>query len=229
MLEFPNVFVDRHFAYLLSQDLHSSKHSNNFVAQYITAHPGFEQLTMYCFQDIGRNRSVGFIVNTLGWKNFRDRLACAFIHYAQHRSFPLKTTPQLATELVDFDQQVFPYTTSGSSRGFLLALYLNLVKIHLVHNEEKELASQLIPPPNVLALLKRTKMKIIKIDWAILLLWHFADCFGVEQLAQYLVEGSDLQKLQSMLDEKKRRELYQNLLLYSYGIDDQDLFQAKIS
>ena len=236
MIELPNIFVHKHFAYLLSQNLHSSNRPHQLIAQYITGHRDFHHLVANCFSDIDPQRRAHTIVRGLGWKNFRDRLASVFLYYAHNNRFPRwidshEECQEKCQGPIELDQQMLPYTTSGHSRAFLLALYLKLAQAHLnkmgpsSQIMEQKLKSLEIPQA-VLALFKKAKSKVVKIDWAILLLWHFADDMGIEQLTKLLDRGTNFKTLQGLLTNEQRDKLYTNLLLYSYGIDDQDFFQA---
>ena len=228
MIEFPNIFVDQHFSYLLSRNLYSSQHSNQFITQYITGRHSFHQLIVNCFLDVDPLKRISFIVKVLGWKSFRDRLSSVFISYVRDGRFPRQTNFPLANDLIAFDLQTSPYTTSGSSRAFLLAFYLKLSKIHLAKSGEDFVEEQLDIPPAVVSLFKKANIKVVKIDWAILLLWHFADYIGVNELDKLLDQKKRLQELQGLLTTEQKDELYTNLLIYSYAVNDQDFFQAGI-
>ena len=228
MIEFPNIFIDQHFSHLLSQDLPSSQRSKQLITQYINHHRSFQQLVVNCFLDVVPQKRVSSIIKVLGWKSFRDRLASVFVFYTHHHKFPKETHVLLAKDLMAFDFQMTPYTTSGSSRAFLLALYLKLSKIHLTKSRGDFAETQLEIPSSVVSLLKKAKIKIVKIDWAILLLWHFADAMGVEDLDKLLGQKKGLQELQSLLTIEQKDKLYTNLLIYSYAVNDQDFFEAGI-
>lgn len=211
-MEFPNTFVDRHFAHLLGRELHSSERTDRWIAQYIVRHRGFHRMILYCFEDVGDR--IESILSALGWTNFRDRLAGIFLHYAREREFPRRSDFQEARHLVEFEGRVTAYTTSGHSRAFLLALYLELAGLRV--------------PEGALALLDKGRAKVVRIDWAILLFWHFLEYLGEEELGRLLDQRKGLGTLQDTLKEEQRDQLYGNLLLYSYGIDDQDFFQAGV-
>ena len=228
MMEFPNVFVDRHFSYLLSRNLYASKNSNHLISQYIKRHKGFHQLVVNCFSEVSPEKSIDFIVSILGWKNFRDRLASLYIYYSQNGKFPPQANAQISEDLVTFDLSAAPHTASGHSRAFLLALYLKLATIHLAEEDASFLSEQLQIPQEIFSLLEKSKAKTVKIDWAILLLWHLSDYIGTEKLQGLLREGQDLEVLQKLLTGPQRDQLYTNLLIYSYAIDDQEFFQIEV-
>ena len=228
MVEFPNVFVDQHFSHLLCQDLQACQRTNQLITRYITDHHSFHQLVTNCFLDNGPKKRVYSIIKILGWKSFRNHLASVFIFYACHHKFPRKTHFPLAKDLIEFDIQTTPYTTSGSSRAFLLALYLKLSQIYLAKSQDDFTEDQLEIPSSVLFLFKKAKMNVVQIDWAVLLLWHFADAMGVEKLDTLLGQKKGLQELQSLLTTEQQDKLYTNLLIYSYAINDQNFFEAGI-
>ena len=228
MVEFPNVFISEHFSYLLCQNLYSSERSNRFIARYIKDHGSFQQLVANCFSDMSSKRQIDFIIKTLGWKNFRDSLASIFIHYTRERKFPSKINTHSSQELVEFDGKIAHYTTSGSSRGFLLALFLKLSQIHLEGEGKINRAVKLQIPDFVLSLLKKAQIKVVKVDWIILLLWHFTDYIGVEELGQLLDQRIDFKALLEHLRVEQRDELYSNILTYSYAINDPDFFQIGV-
>ncbi|MCY4643751.1 MAG: hypothetical protein OXB88_03950 [Bacteriovoracales bacterium] len=229
MVQFPNIFVDPHYSYLLSQNLRFSDRSHRFIANYIKQHRGFHRLIVNSFLDVDTNKRIDFIVKTLGWKSFRDRLASVFIHYTHTNRFPEETNLQLTQDLIQFDMEMETYSSYGYSRSFLLAFYVKLCRIHSRETGLNFREEEWHIPRSVCGLMKKAKIKMIKIDWALLLLWHFVDYMGRERVEEIIDRGEGFRMLMDLLTDGQRDELYGNLLTYSYGIDDQDFFHLKIS
>ena len=221
MIEFPNVFIHENFSYLLSQNLLPSHHTNQFLIHYFKENRVFHNFIVNSCIDIDPLKRVDFIIKVLGWVEFRNRLASILLQYERDHQFPSEVDMTLCHDLIEFDDKLFTHVVSGSSRAFLFALYLKISSIY-----DKDSVFKV--PLEVLDLLSKIRVKMIKVDWVILILWHFVDAMGFDRVEKKLSQASSFLSFENDLSSDQKEKFYANILTYSYAINDSDFFQKKV-
>ena len=220
MMEFPNIFLNEKFVVLLCHNFSTVDQSRGFLTRYMEENPDFEKLVSHSFRDVNFSGQVDVLMRILGWVGFRNRLASIFIQYVQDKKYPEKPNLELVQDLIEFDRAVMPYAVRGFSRGFLLAFYLKLGRLSLGESFKV--------PQEVFSLLGKVKVRVSRIDWVILLLWHFSDSVRVEELDGLLDGREGFVGIEDRLSPIERDKLSTNMLTYSYAINDREFFERRV-
>ncbi len=229
MIKFPNIFIAPEFSMLLIENLRNTNQSNEILTKFINGRTSFRRLIQYSFQDIDKKARIDVIIKSLGWKNFRDRLASVYIHYLFDNSFPKQTNLALVQDLLDLENSLLPYIITHSSRTFLLSLYLKLGRIHLSKTKQDLSEFELTIPTHVLEIFKNTKMKVVEPDWAIIILWHFSDYLGEQVLDKLIDDKAIFEEIILLLSQEQQDLMWDNFLTYSYAINDFEFYQKQVN
>lgn len=147
----------------------------------------------------------------------------AYVDYALTGRFPTKPDVYNMTSIIDLEEELKPFTVGGYSRGFLLGFYLKMARIKL------EKAGKEFNPINsdIVKILKLSKIKIIKVDWLILNIFHFEGFLGRESLLTAIDGEIGFEKLYNKLSEDQKTTMMGNLLSYGSSVGDEEIFYAK--
>lgn len=226
MIECVSINLPNYYTRLLQVDMHSTGKNFENLGSYIFQHPGFHGLIENSFQDIPGESRVSYIVKAMGWHGLRDRLAGVFLYYKLNNRFPISLTDtwdKSVADLLEFEEKVKEYTPAGHSRGFLLAFYLKMAKVHW-NSKGVELKNLPVIDDELIQTLSYAKAKILKIDWVLLLLAHFRDFLGIFKLQEALDRGTGYQDLSKSLSLNQQEVLVENLLSYGSSIEDDSFF-----
>ena len=76
-------------------------------------------------------------------------------------------------------------------------------------------------------ILKKSKIKIVKVDWLLLSLYHLEGYLGRELLLGEIDKGIKFEKLYKKLTDEQKSVMMGNLLSYGYSIGDHEIFYSK--
>jgi hypothetical protein len=223
MIKFPAMRLPDHFTSLLRGNVPSISDGWEALDRFAyDTDSALYALVARFFHDVDPQVRVKEIVKILGWHRFRNQLATIFIYYQQYGSYPDRLEMDLTASLTLFEDKIKDYTLPDSSRAFLLALYLNMSSLSI--NDGNEEHVHLIIPERTIALLSHFNRRIDRIDWVLLLLIHFNEFMGEENLMKLLQDGSSYQELYKILAHREKKILMGNMLSYGFSINESDIF-----
>lgn len=222
----PSLEMPKEFTQLLQLNLQQieSGQSHDSLYKYIIQSEVLCALIETHFQHLYPQGKVHHFLRTLGWKNFRDRLASIYLHYLQYGSFPGVTSVNSINDIVNKELQFEKYTINGHSRLFLFFYYLKMAQSNHFGTP--------FPDNDLEQIIQYAGRRTWTIDWTLLILWHFHSFIGKKKLLNILKYQREEFRFQSLLKNithLERRLLFSNLLNYSFSIQDRSLFVESIS
>ncbi|MBT3236718.1 MAG: hypothetical protein HN353_12250 [Bdellovibrionales bacterium] len=223
MIKFPAQRLPDYFTLLLRGDVPTINNGwERLDSLAYNTNSAFYAIVSKFFCQIDPQVRVKEIVKILGWHRFRNQLATLFIHYQQYGSYPDQLEMDLSSDLTIFEEKIRDYTLPDNSRAFLLAFYLSMSSLSLQDGNEGN--THLIIPERTLALLSHFNRRIERVDWVIILLIHFNEFLGEENILRLLQDGASYQEIYQMLANREKRILLGNLLSYGFSINESDVF-----
>ena len=221
-MPFPHVILPKEFVQLLKTNLSSGNTSAIF--DIVRPNRGLYEVLDVAFSEFNDGRGLEKTMVALGWSNFRDRFASLYIYKAIHGRFPLKTDMGLVEDIQKFESLYFDTSVSGQSRIFLLGFYLKLAQIRIQELEKNKFIEFRLPEETILPILKMTPARAEKIDWVILMIYHFAEAIGEKSLTGALLSGKTFDDLYGMMAEESRKRMHENFLSYGMSIQEPETF-----
>jgi hypothetical protein len=146
-----------------------------------------------------------------------------YVDYALTGEFPTRPNIHNIASIIDLEEEVKSYTVAGFSRGFLLGFYLRMAEIQM----EQQGRDFAIVTDELIDIFKKSKIKIVKLDWLLLSLYHLEGYLGRELLLDEIDKGIKFEKLYKKLTEEQKSVMMGNLLSYGYSIGDHEIFYSK--
>lgn len=193
------------------------------MREYITSQKPLLTLVQIIFQDLGNKLDLTSIVKAVGWTGFRNRLANAYVDYAMYGEYPTTPNTRNISLMIDLEEDLKPFTVAGFSRGFLLGFYLRMAQVQ----QEKSGKDFSLMTDELIKLLKLSKIKIVKVDWLLLSLYHLEGFLGRDMLLSNFDKEIGFEKIYSKLTEEQKNTMMENLLSYGYSIGDEEVFYSK--
>jgi hypothetical protein len=162
------------------------------------------------------------IASTLGWSNFRDRMASVYVFKALHGTFPDKTDMELVQQAIELEARFNEKSITGTSRIFMLGIYLRFLNIYISMRDDG--SPEVSIPASVDKIIALRNIKTDRPDWLILLCWHLESFLGASQLATYIESGLSWAQLYQKLSQSQQFHLVSNLLSYGASIQEEDPF-----
>ncbi|MBL6991048.1 MAG: hypothetical protein ISR65_14780 [Bacteriovoracaceae bacterium] len=233
MINCGNIEIPEYFSHLLCINMQASKGNFDNLTSYIEKNAGFYALIQKVFPNIDEKIRIDVIVKSLGWNGFRNQVAALLLAYLDTGVYPNTPDIGLVNHILAFEETLKPFTIEGYSRSFLMALYIEMSKRaadrgplykasapHGLHN--------LTLSEDLLELLSFASAKTIEIDWVVILLWHFKDFFGKNQLRDLIENNTGYTALYGKLNTEQRFVLLNNLLRYGYAVNDGEIFYSEM-
>lgn len=211
------------FTSLLRANIQIGGQSLNNIRSFINSQRSMVILINLIFQDLGKKMELGSIIKAVGWTGFRDRMTNAYVDYAINGEFPTQPNIHNISSIIDLEEELKPFTVAGYSRGFLLGFYLRMAQIQF----EKKGKDFSVLTDELIKILKLSKIKIVKVDWMLLTLYHLEGYLGRDLLLEEISKGQKFEKLYEKLTEDQRSVMMGNLLSYGYSIGDHEIFYSK--
>lgn len=221
-MQFPHVILPREFVQLLKVNQSSGNSASIF--EVLKSNRGLYEVLDVAFSEFNDGRGLEKTMVALGWANFRDRFASLYIYKAIHGRYPLKTDMGLVEDIIKFEALFSESSVSGQSRPFLLGFYLKLAQIRTQELEKNKFLEFRLPEETILPILRLTPSRTEKIDWIILLVFHFNQAIGEKSLAGALLAGKSFDEIYSMMSEESRKRMHENLLSYGMSIQEPEIF-----
>lgn len=193
------------------------------IAEILQKSSSIHYILQKPFQEFGFGVDLERSISSMGWQNFRDRLAGIYIYKSLYGDYPLRATLDEVLDIKNLEEIFSEHYVKGPSRVFMLGFYLRLVNIHSRNNAGTDYNDIRIPQ-EVIALLSRSRNKSHKIDWLILILMHLIYCVGQKTLSEEMVKGRKIKDLYNLLTIEQKKLMVNNLLAYGASIGEPDLF-----
>jgi len=220
-MKFPIVELPEYYSGLLKLNIPSIDRATLIVPAYVEKHQHLGFLIRKHFQDINKQGHISPILKSLGWQTFRGRLCSLFIYRQANGSYPEVLTSDFSRGVGIFEKKIASSCVSGFSRGYLFGFYLKMARIHTNSSEEFNF---LTLSQEHLDLLSYMKVKVVQIDWLLMLLIHFSYFFGIDTLKEELRKDTKFKTLYEELSQNEKELLVENMLAYGASINDSDTF-----
>jgi hypothetical protein len=219
-LYLPYIILPSEFVTLLKSNLSAESHYQ-LIHEIISKNEGLYCLIEKSFKEFDEGRGFERTLKALGWTSFRERMASLYIFKCINGIYPEETNMALVEDLKDLEAQYSSYSVHGSSRLFLLGLFLKFANLNL---KKKENFQEMIIPDEIGVYLRLSQVKSLKIDWVILILLHLLQSLGDKMLLSSLAAGKNIDDLYILLNPEARKEMLKNLLAYGASINEPDMF-----
>ncbi|MCK5884000.1 MAG: hypothetical protein KAG61_09940 [Bacteriovoracaceae bacterium] len=229
MIYCPVVNMPDYFTRLLRGNMQSSGNLYRSLPIYFDQIPSLKSLVSHSFSSIDPRLRVDFLLNSLGWHGFRNRLTGLFLHYEEHGKFPPHTDPDAVDDILLIEDRLKGHTPGNFSRTFLLGLYLKMSQLHIQKVGLPQGRELLQIDNSIFDLLdKYTGSKLVKLDLFILGIIHMQHFFGKETIREYIRDGASYPYLFEKLNEQQKEMIMSNLLAYGASIGEIDFFHNKM-
>ncbi len=215
MPNFPFINLPQEFVTLLKSNLNVYS-SPALILDVFRPNKAIYSVLETSFAEFDGNKGLENAFMTLGWQNFRERTASIYLYKTIYGHYPSKTNTHLVDEIKKFESRFSKNSVNSFSRLFLLGFYLKISQ----HSE-----SEAIEIPRVMeSLLQLSQGRSEKIDWLILILFHFLIALGEKKLTQYLVTGTKFEDIFQLMNKESQEIMASNLLSYGASIFESDIF-----
>lgn len=221
-MPFPHVVLPQEFVELLKHNLAATNPSAIF--ETLKRNRGLYEVLDVAFTEFNDGRGLEKTMVALGWANFRDRFASLYIYKAIHGKYPLKTDMGLVEDILKFEATYADFSVSGQSRAFLLGFYMKLAQIKTQEVENNKFLEFRLPDEILVPILRQSQGRVEKIDWLILLIFHFSEALGEKSLAGALVSEKSFDEIYQLMNEESRRRMHESLLSYGMSIYEPETF-----
>jgi len=230
MLTIPYVSIPEDFASFLKTDMRpNTKGWDQFIVR-LRDNPSLEALILNLFSTTSQNKTfqetpIDAILKVSNWGAIRDQVAAAFLTKIKSKHFVHRPDLSLVDEIKDCERIISDHCLPGPNRSFMLGFYFSIAKLegHFKKNDPFSILQT-----KVLPLLSLMRSKVIKVDWAILILWHFHEFLGEETLRDKLQAGEDYEHFYGGLLEQQKMLMMSNLLSYAASINDRETLTSEI-
>lgn len=224
MVLLPTLVLPKEFVDFLKRPVSSLGGGEGLVYKAMQENRGLALVLDRAFKEFDEHKlGLDKVMTTLGWAHFRERLASVYLFKAINGVFPQHTDMDLVSDLHDFENRFVDRAVAGNSRVFLLGFYLRLWNIQRSEDAHTVL-DPIEMPTTVDAALVAIPGKSSKIDWLMLLCWHFDSFLGSQKFQSMLKAGTDYRSLLALLTPAQARVLTINLLAYGASVGETDPF-----
>jgi hypothetical protein len=223
MIKFPYVLLPDRFTRLLSLDF-SSPQAHKDLEIYLRNEKELYFLVIQLFKDVDPEGSLEKIISISGWSAIRNRLCSAYLDQGAKGRFPDRANLTNINEIIYIENNLKDFSESGYSRAFLLGFYAKSTLSFLNQNTCDLFYSPLILKPEHFAIINKSNVKRVRIDWLMLIIILLEHYLGFERINSLISSGSTFNSLIVLLDDEERVEFLDNLLNYASSINDSEIF-----
>ncbi len=222
LFQLPHILMPNELVTLLRTSL-AVTNSPGPVFEHIRPNRGLMMLLERAFKEFDDGRGVEKVMIALGWSHFRDRFASLYIFKLIYGHFPQRTDMGLVEDIKNIETLYGDFAIQSYSRLFLLGLYLSMANIEVRH-KEGQLNVPLQLPIEILEVMRLSQGRSERIDWLILMVWHFITYMGKAQLMSRLSSGATFSELYKEITSEQQLHLTQNLLTYGASVQEDEVF-----
>jgi len=224
-MKFPIVELPEYYSGLLKLNISSIDKALAIIPAYVLEHQHLKFLVKKYFKDINSQGHVAPILKSLGWVNFRDRLCSLFIYRQANGVYPEIVNSDISKGINLFEQKILSYSVNGFNRGYLFGFYLKMARIYTNSSQDYNFLNI---EQEILELLALSKVRIIQIDWLLIMILHFSHFLGIEVLRDELKKETKFRVLYKSLSLEEKDLMVENMLAYGASIDEPDAFSGKM-
>lgn len=207
---------------LLKSNMTHDKDIFDFIYVTLEDNQSLQYLFNHTFSYVDGEKNFKEMMKSLGWLHFRDRLSALYLNRIKDGRYPTQIDSSLINDMLILEQRLEDNTIQSVSRSYLLGLYLTTLKL------TDDFFSARIPRV-VFDLMKVSRTRIERIDWMILLLWHFALFLSDKKLQELIVnERKTYKDIYQQLSKEQQKYMMTNLLHYAYSINEADFFKNQM-
>lgn len=193
------------------------------VFDQLKSNRGLMILLEKTFKEFDDGRGIEKVIVALGWAHFRDRFASLYVFKTIYGHFPVKTDMTLVEDIKNIENLYDNYSVPSYSRLFLLGFYLNIANIEVRHKEgQSNVPLQL--PTDITDVLKHSLVRSERIDWLILVVWHFTSYLGKDGMIKRLQNDVHFSEIYKELTDEQQTHFTHNLLTYGASILEDEVF-----
>ena len=221
-LQFPFVNLPLEFVTLLKSNLALSNDPAPIV-DLVSPNLALLSVLETAFSEFNSERGIEKVFKTLGWSNFRDRMASIYIYKLKYGDFPFKTDMELVEDIKLLENRFSDHSVHSYSRLFLLGFYLKFANLDIQQREDNHFL-ELTIPSEIESLLRLSQGRSERIDWLILILYHICNSLGEKMVMNSLISGKKFEDIYALMPKDAQEVMAQNLLAYGASIQEPDLF-----
>jgi hypothetical protein len=219
---FPFIILPQEFLVLLKTNLPSSPIPKQII-EILNGNKAFTRVLEVSLSEFSEGLNLEKAIKTLGWPSFKERTASLLIYKVVYGHYPTKSHIRLIEDVKNFETRFRDHSVTGSSRLFLLGLYIKLANMEL-QIAEGDFIKELTFPDEINSLLKISQGRSEKIDWLLIVIYHLNLFLGFEVLSKHLRNHLSFEEIFNLLSNDQREILARNLLAYGASIQEQDFF-----
>ena len=221
-LDLKTVNLPPEFAILLRSNLSQEKDMVDLIQSSFSANPIFKVIFGHISSFMSSNQDVKQIIKSLGWLHFRDRLASLYLNKLVFGRYPYEVDSEVINDILELETRLSSYSVQNVSRAYLLGFY---IKIHNINHP----TDLLVIPDSVFEVLKYNQHRMERIDYLIILLWHFVTFFGEKKVREMINEEQrSYEDFYEVMNDQQKDIMLRNLLHYGFSIDEHDIFEHEI-
>jgi hypothetical protein len=225
MFDLPVIKLPYELTELLKMKLYNNAESYSKILALISSNKAMSAIVVNAFREFSEEGKISAVLNTLGWKHFRDRLVSVYVYKKLFNRYPDTTDIHIITELTDFEESFASFSIESNSRSLLLSFYLKLLELDQRQDGASFRFSTQFDEVRELIELKAGKTQ--QIDWLIFISWHLVSYFGFDKLEEEINTGVDFDQLIDLLTISQKRQFINNSLSYGCSIGDKDNFYCE--
>jgi len=223
-MEYVNVHLPDYFITLLKSNMAARTSFISDITNYIMHYPAFLGLIKKYFREVDEQIRLDVILKSMGWENFRNKMALIYINYEKKGMYPNELDSSYLNDLLFLERQVSAFITSDNSRAFLLSFYktVGTIKLECMADQKKYVLPEL--NQRTTALLEYANAKIIKVDLVLIILELLSHLLGYETIKKMLSEKYPFSAAYAKMDDRIKECFIKNLLIYGQSVNEVDLF-----
>lgn len=208
--------------FLLKSNLTHDRDVFSFIYETLEDNQSLQYIFNHTFSYAEGEKNFKEMMKSLGWLHFRDRLSALYLNRIKDGKYPTQIDTSLINDMLILEQRLEDNTIQSVSRSYLFGFYLTALKL------TDDYFSVRIPRV-VFDLMKLGRTRVERIDWMLLLMWHFAVYLGDKNLHGAIVnERKTYKDLYQQLTDDQQKQMMTNLLHYAYSINDGDFFKHQM-
>lgn len=224
MIQLPAIILPAEFIQLLKDPVAATTGYDAPVSVLLRQNRSLNLILSRAMAEFDENHlGLEKVYGTLGWAHFRDRMASVYLYKAIHGTFPHKTDMGIVEDVSKFEARFRDAALAGTSRLFLLGMYLKFFNIYLSQRDDAPTAAITVPA-GVDRAIALTQGRSERPDWLVILCWHFDSFLGTEAFLAALKNGTPYATLYGYLAPAQQLQLVTNLLSYGSSIQESDPF-----
>ncbi len=222
---FPIVYIPEDLSWINAIYLNNSRKAYLSISENVHSKPFLKLHVEKLFSSYIKANSIESMLNALGWRGFRNRLASSYLYHYFHGFFPEEDEVDNISEVVQFEEDLKGIFPEGNSRIFFLGFFLKMCEIQAMKENSNNFISFLGLSRQLKQVLLLGEQKLIKPDWLVLSLIHFESFLGKEKFVDIVKEDKgDFTRLKNRLSPEQKDLMVQNFLRYGASINETEMF-----